>query len=219
MFLITAAWSICRRLQRRYRKGDTAKAAAAYPYDLQLAEALLPSLNVLEIALRNSIHHRLTETYGSEEWWATRNWTDDGNFTFQNARIAEAKAALSSRHEPQNPDKIVAELSFGFWTSLFNAQFQDNLWGPLRRAFPRCPKKIRKRDTISSALAQVRSLRNRGFHHEPLLWLGPSLEDQHQKGLEVIEWLNPKLRVWLEPLDRFPQTWTLWKEAQKVGGL
>jgi hypothetical protein len=200
-------------------KGDTAKAAAAYPYNLQLAESLLPSLNVLEITLRNSVHARLTDKYKDPAWWASQEWRDDGNFTWQNDRISTAKADLARRCEPQTPDKIVAELSFGFWTSLFNSQFQDNLWGPLRHAFPRCPKNIRKRDTISKALAQVRDLRNRAFHHEPLLWLGPTLAEQHATGLQVIEWLNPNLCKWLAPLDRLPQTWKLWKEAQKNSGL
>ncbi|MCE4062970.1 hypothetical protein LXM60_22485 [Pandoraea sputorum] len=207
---------------RRYMvayKGDTARAATAYPHNLQLAEALLPSLNVLEIALRNSVHVRLTQTYEDPAWWSTGRWITDRNLDRQTERVAKARSDLKRRGEAQTPDKVVAELNFGFWTSLFNAQFQESLWGPLRHAFPKCPKKIRKRDTISRALAQVRGLRNRAFHHEPLLWLGPSVEDQYMTGMEVIGWLNPKLRDWLKPMDRFPQTWQRWERAQAEFGL
>ncbi|MCI3204863.1 MULTISPECIES: hypothetical protein [Pandoraea] len=206
---------------RRYTiacKGDTKRAAAAYPHNLQIAEALLPSLNVLEITLRNSVHARLMEVFGDAAWWNTRRWLDDGSFLWQTERIAKAKEDLRRRGEPQTPDKLVAELSFGFWTSLFNARFQGNLWGALRHAFPRCPKKIRKRDTISKALAQVRDLRNRAFHHEPLLWLGPAVDEQYTTGVEVIGWLNPRLLEWLKPIDRFPQTWQRWEQAQATFG-
>jgi len=77
----------------------------------------------------------------------------------------------------------------------------------LRLVFPRCPKSQRQRHTVSSALNQIRELRNRVFHHEQLLWLTPALIDLHAKGVEVIGWLDPKLPPWLAGHDRLPATW------------
>ncbi|WP_320534442.1 hypothetical protein [Robbsia andropogonis] len=99
-------------------KVDVDKAILAYPHNLQLAESLLPCLKVLEISLRNNVHARLKTKYGADAWWSTEEWLRDGSFTFQNSEIAAAKAALARRIEVQSPDKIVAELSFGFWTFL-----------------------------------------------------------------------------------------------------
>lgn len=198
------------RYQAAYA-GNPTKAVKAYSYNLLLAEAMVPLLNVLEIALRNSINNHLIQLYGRSDWWEL--WVGDPNFSWQNKEIKNTKAKLIKRHETQTPDKIVAELTFGFWNSLFNSQFQSILWKVLRLAFPRCPKAQRKRHTISSALNQIRDLRNRVFHHEPLLWLTPSLVDQHSLGLVTIGWLDPHLVVWLTNHDRLSVTWSTWQSV------
>jgi len=193
----------------RYRAscgGDEARAARAYVNSMLLAEAMMPMLNVLEIALKNGIHRRLSGLYGRLDWWET--WVGDPNFAWQSREVVSVKAKLHRRAEPTTSDKIIAELAFGFWSSLFNVQFQSVLWKDLRLVFPRCPKPQRQRHTISSALNQVRDLRNRVFHHEQLLWLTPPLIDLHAKGIEVIGWLDPQLPPWLDQYDRLPGTWT-----------
>lgn len=134
----------------------------------------------------------------------------DPAFSWQNKEVANAKAKLARRHEAQTPDKVLAELTFGFWSSLFNTQFQTALWKDLRLVFARCPKPQRQRHNISAALNQIRDLRNRVFHHEPLLWLTPTLLDQHAVGLTVINWIDPQLGQWLSSHDRLPTTWAGW---------
>jgi hypothetical protein len=197
---------------KAHRVGNEAKAASDYAYNLQLSEAMLPTLNVLEIALRNGIHRRLTTLYGRVDWWEA--WIGDQLFNWQNKEIQKAKDTLTRRKEPLTPDKILAEMTFGFWTSLFNANFQHALWGDLRLIFTRCPKNLRQRHTISRGLNQIRDLRNRIFHHEPLLWLTPTtLFDQHSLGLEVIRWIDPQLETWLTSYDRLPTTWAAWQAS------
>lgn len=56
----------------RYRAscgGDVAKAAQAYVHNLVLAAAMVPMLSVLEIALKNGVHQRLTAHYRRDDWW------------------------------------------------------------------------------------------------------------------------------------------------------
>jgi len=195
---------------RRYlvaRAGDEALAATDYAANLRMAEAMMPMLNTLEIALRNGINSRLVEHYQRQDWWTV--WRADPVFRRQLRSINDAVDILNRRNEDPVPDKVLAELTFGFWVSLFNSD-QTPLWKELRLVFPRCPKPMRQRKNISKALNQVRDLRNRVFHHEPLLWLSPRLIDQHQIGVEVIGWLGPELRVWLEARDRLPICWNEW---------
>ncbi|KQQ87280.1 Abi family protein [Massilia sp. Leaf139] len=192
----------------RYRAfcgGDEAKAASAYVNNMLLAEAMMPMLGVLEIALRNGIHRRMSALYKRADWWEA--WSGDQVFAWQTKEVANAKNKLQRRAETATPDKVVAELAFGFWSSLFNGIFQTVLWKDLRLVFPRCPKAERQRHTISSALNQICDLRNRVFHHEQLLWLTPSLIAMHAKGMEVIGWLDPELVLWLEQYDRLPTIW------------
>jgi hypothetical protein len=171
----------------RYRascNGDVARAAKAYVNNMLLAEATMPMLNVLEIALKNGVHQRLITLYKRSDWWDS--WVSDPSFAWQVREVVSAKAKLQRRAEALTPDKIIAELPFGFWSSLFNVQFQTILWKDLRLIFPRCPKPQRQRHTVSSALNQIREPRNRVFHHEQLLWLSPSLIDLHGKAIEVV---------------------------------
>ena len=192
----------------RYRAschGDETRAAKAYVSNMPVAEAMMPMLNVLEIALKNGIHQRLTVMYKRTDWWEA--WANNPSFVRQINEVANARVKLQRRAEAPTPDKIIAELAFGFWSSLFNVQFQSTLWKELRLVFPRCPKPQRQRHTVSSALNQIRELRNRVFHHEQLLWLNPSLRELHSKGIEVIGWLDPKLPPWLGGWDRLPATW------------
>jgi len=193
------------------RGGNTARAALDYACNLQLAEAMMPLLNTVEIALRNAINARLVAKYHRADWW--RAWLNQPAFSWQNKEIAAVIARLRSRQEPQTPDKVIAELTFGFWSSLFNAQFQAILWKDLRLVFARCPKPQRQRRNISAALNQIRHLRNRIFHHEPLLWLRPPLPELHAIGIKIITWIDPGLACWLAGLDRIPAVWAGWRGA------
>lgn len=192
----------------RYRiccGGNEQLAVATYACNMQLAEATMPMLHVIEVALRNGIDRRMGKLYQRSDWWEA--WKDTRGFSWQIHEVSNAKAALQHRSEPLTVDKVIAELTFGFWSSLFNAQFQHLLWKELRLVFPRCPKIQRQRRTISSALNQIRYLRNRVFHHEPVLWLTPALPILHAKGLELIGWLDPDLLPWICQYDRFPAVW------------
>lgn len=194
---------------RRYRAscdGDEVRAARAYINNILLAEAMMPMLNVLEIALKNGINRRLSTFYGRIDWWDA--WIGNPIFAWQCSEVVNAKRKLQRRAEAATADKIVAELAFGFWSSLFNVQLQTVLWKELRLVFPRCPKPQRQRHTVSSTLNQVRDLRNRVVHHEQLLWLNPDLVHLHAKGLELIGWLDPQLPAWLAQYDRLPATWS-----------
>lgn len=185
--------------------GDTERALTAYRSNIELAAALVPLLNVLEISLRNGIHRHLVIQYGRADWWVL--WQGNPDFDWQCREISAAERKLIRRNESCSPEKIIAELQFGFWSSLFNAKCQDELWQQLRLVFTRCPKRDRRRKTISRELNKLRDLRNRAFHHEPLLWLHPPLPDQHQAGQRLLEWINPVLLNWLEPSDRFSHVW------------
>lgn len=184
------------------RGGDAGQAMRDYANNLRLSAAMLPMLNVVEVALRNGVQAQLSKRYGAPDWWSAMD--ADASFARQAKEISGVKERLQLRHEPQTPDKIVAELTFGFWSSLFNAHLQANLWKPLRLVFQHCPKQQRKRGNISNRLNQIRLLRNRVFHYEPLLWLHPSLAEQYASCLTVVEWMNPRLALWLKSIDCVP---------------
>lgn len=188
------------------------RAQQGYIYNLQLSESLLSTLSVLEIALRNAMSGQMAKLYGRADWYEailtdtslhlpSKPLKHDKTLQHLHRTINNAKRDANSA----NPNKVIAEFSFGFWTTLLNTRYQNAFWQELRFAFPHCPRRMRKRHTVSSALNQVRDLRNRVFHHEPVLWMAPPVEDHHRHIYDVLSWLNHDIAPWVQTFDRFSQ--------------
>lgn len=179
-----------------------------------MSEALYPVLQGLEIALRNSIHAAATLHYQSERWFTMIPSVLDPR---EQERIRQATASLMDRGKSREPGRVVAELTFGFWTSLLDVRYEQVLWPVLlRAAFPHMPRRIRTRHYLSGHLNAIRRLRNRVFHHEPV-WYLPDLQQQHAQICEAIRWISPPYLQLTRSLDRFPDVLatgdTLYRQA------
>ena len=117
--------------------------------------------------------------------------------------VTTASNHIQRRGESVTIDKINGELTLGFWVSLFNAEYEKVLWKELRKAFPNMPKTIRQRRNVSAPLNTLCALRNRVFHNENICWSLVKLEELHSLLLQVIEWMNPKVTIWMKCVDRF----------------
>jgi hypothetical protein len=184
----------------KYHRNDLPKAVSHYKSNILISESFYPLLAVLEIGLRNSIDYQLTRRFNNREWY------DDKDFVriatrFQIDRISQARTNIYSEKKEITPGKLISELSFGFWTSLFDVKFEMSLWKYLRLAFPYCPKAIRKRKTMSSKLNSIRKLRNRVFHHEAITWNLDVLNLYKDEIIQGIEWLNKDLPEWIVELN------------------
>ncbi len=174
---------------------------ARYMWNLSLSEALYPSLHALEIALRNSIHDTLSQGFSDPLWFDRVGLLDPSEV----AKVAEAKQELTRNGKQHDPGRIIAELQFGFWTSMLKARYDVTIWRRyIVSAFPYIPRSQRTRKNISKRLNQIRQLRNRIFHHEPI-WRYPTLGQMHTDILEAISWISLDLRSTVELFDRFPE--------------
>lgn len=193
------------RLKRFYAAAyqDEAEAAELYAANIRLSESLYPSLAVAEVVLRNAVHRQLKYLYQTEDWYLLIGDESDGLPEFQ-PRIDKATEYIVKRREQVSADKIVAELTFGFWVSLFNSSYEDVLWKQLRLTFAHLPKADRQRSTVSVVLNAVRTLRNRVYHNEPICWQLDVLVREYKQIRQLIGWIDPQLLAWLDPLDRFP---------------
>lgn len=180
---------------------DNSKALAHYQCNILISEAFYPCLSVLEVALRNAINRQLTARFGTPEWYSHFS-TTAGLSTLLPA-INTAQRHITNRGELISAPKIVAELSLGFWVTLFNSEYERILWKHLRKAFPNMPKGDRKRKNVSAPLNNFRLVRNRIFHNEPVCWNLDVLEHKHDHIVETLKWIDPELPEWLAPMDRF----------------
>ena len=192
-------------------EGDREKAFRLYAWNTAVSAAFYASLQGLEVALRNAMHVRLASRYGAE-WYDNEEAGIDGGGL---ARIATAKEGLRRHNREPKPPRVVAALSFGFWISLLGsggrlvddsgrrkADYEKSLWRPaLRGAFPyHHGALIRKQ--AHSPLDQLRLLRNRIAHHEPIF--ERDLREDHERILEVTGWISPGTREWIERHSRTP---------------
>ncbi|MBA2519227.1 MAG: hypothetical protein H0V24_06150, partial [Chloroflexia bacterium] len=114
-----------------YRKfGDSDLAMVTnYFWNIDLAEALVPSLHAVEVALRNSIHTALSHHYDTDMWFFREG-------LLQANQVRDFASALGKVARKRTPlaGCLVAQLSFGFWTSLLNAPYEQSVWLPNKAA-------------------------------------------------------------------------------------
>ena len=190
------------RLDAYRRDGaDHTTTLARYLLNMSLSEALYSALQFSEIALRNAVHRELSARCGTDAWYDSplarlTPWQLD--------KVTEAKDALRSRRKPLTSGRIVAELTFGFWTGFFNNYHARTGIGShlAKHAFPHAPAPEQYQAKLDKRWQDIRDLRNRVFHHERILhW--KDLDARHQAILEIIAWMSPELRDLTISLDRF----------------
>lgn len=196
---------------------DDVELFGCYLWSKEVAAAFFPLLQVLEITLRNAIHKEARQALGS--YWfdnvairsthnlssAQQRAVNQHTRSIQSARDS-IRRDLGLRPSAQiQEDRIIAKVTFGFWTNLFNAAFDVNrnaqaLWpNLLRPVFPNAPRRARGRNTIQSKLVAIRGFRNKAFHHEPIWNIGQPatvqdamtrLNDTKELIVEVVRWMS-----------------------------
>ena len=188
----------------KFHSGNFEKAIAHYKANIEISETFYPMLSILEIALRNNIDFQLKRKFNDDNWFENPEFIRIVN-RFQIDRVTEARNNILREKKIITTGKIIAELSFGFWTSLLDSKFERTLWKNIRLAFHHCPKNIRKRKTMSSKFNGIRKFRNRIFHHESVTWNIAALINYKNEIIEGIDWMDKNLLEWSEELFRFEE--------------
>ena len=177
-----------------WARQDAELAHRLYAKNVALAEAFYTPLHTLEIVLRNRVDQALTAAYAPD-------WFNDPAVVMPaplQAKVREANRRLASLGPALTRGHIVAELSFGFWTGMFNRR-QNHLWRYLRPIFGSAPGL--QRGGVSGKLDDVRGLRNRIAHYEPILH--HDLMDYYREIHTLTSWLSPDAAGWLTEHSRF----------------
>lgn len=159
----------------------------------------------VEVILRNSLHHALTDHYGA--------WHDEGSpFTRvlappdvkrlrearQTCETDRARRSRTSSNATIEPGHIVAALTFGFWRKLLSRSYDRTLWVPtLHNAF--LPGTARRR--VYDAADRLNIQRNRIAHHERIT----NPQQIKQAGQNLAGAIHPQAELWVS---------TLWNEIQ-----
>lgn len=178
----------------QWASGDQALAERLYTYNVQLSAALYGPLHMQEVALRNMADQALEQRFGPA--WHV----DPAVMAAGYPRDSVTKAIQSLQHDGKagTRPQVVAELNFGFWSSLFGRQ-SHHLWQTLRPIFQ---ARGIQRGTIAQNLRELRLLRNRIAHYEPIIAL--PLAQRYADITTLTGWLSPSAAAWIAKYSTWP---------------
>ena len=173
---------------------DRDRAIELYALNTAVSEALYTPLQMLEVVLRNRIHAVMTEAFHE-------GWLQDEGRLLGDEQLAKAIEDVEAEGKQRAPGRIVAAMTFSFWTAMFGKDY-ETLWQQTLHKIARREngKGLRRKD-FSGSLAQIRTLRNRTAHHEPILmW---NLANRYETILQLTGWLSPVAAQWCRDNCRF----------------
>ena len=136
---------------------DNLTCLARYLYNIEVCKSLYSSLNIFEVTFRNAIDKVLCTVAGADNWYdiLTLDSTSMKN-------INDAKHKIQKKGKPVTHDRIVSELTFGFWTSLLTprysqASFQSKIIKTVSKVFLQLKEisRVYKRDLIKSVFLEI----------------------------------------------------------------
>lgn len=175
---------------RRLATTDDA-AWALYSANVAYSAAFYAPLQALEVALRNAADRELSRRHPG---WLTGPSALHGPELRQ---VADARDRLVRQSKPVNHGRLIAELSFGFWSGLFANAYDTDLW---RTALHRLFYPRQQRAAVHDALERLRTLRNRIAHHEPIIQR--RLMDDQQRITDLLSWIDPATARWVDERSR-----------------
>lgn len=156
--------------------GDCERALELYEWNISLGQVLMRDVAHLEVALRNAYDRVL-----SEHWGGPSHWLFDpdspvrrpilrksGAGKMRDVNLVNRKAidtAAGLARGTEDPGKVIASLTLGFWAHMTDRSRERDLWIPiLHDAWPRGYD----RADLQCRLLAINTVRNRVAHNERL---------------------------------------------------
>lgn len=158
-----------------------------YRRNIKLCRNFYPELDFFEVTLRNAIDSALKSFVNGADWMTTLPLDQQTLY-----KITEVKNRLQKQNKQITHDRIISELTLGFWTTLFSkkynqCKFQSYL---VKKVFINCPKSQKSIQNIQVYVNEIRELRNRVCHYERICHY-PDIKERHERLLECTEWISP----------------------------
>jgi hypothetical protein len=172
--------------------GDMGNALALYEWSTRTSSASFEVVGHLEVLLRNALDRCLREHYREDQcgipWFLLPTPGEE--------HVAEAVTAVRARLRPlrkESRHQIIAGLSFGFWSGILGARYEE-LWREcLHRAFPNSSG---RRKQVAVALERVRKFRNRLAHHDSIINVDVPFEIRQV--IELASYIDRDAAKWLQ---------------------
>lgn len=150
-----------------YEKSDV---LMLYERNLIISNKFFYLLNYFEVVLRNAVVQAIEISFRCNE---TNSWHENEAFIRSLSRRGRysLKSMFDSVKEkfPDSPSKMIPELKFVFWQKMLMANYEERIWqGCFNSIFPNAT--VENRQIFYDWTDQLRELRNRIAHHEPIIF-------------------------------------------------
>lgn len=179
--------------------GDKELALRLYAWNNALSQALYVPLQGLEVTLRNALGAQLRAAYGSQ--WFELNPGPPLMYPLPEMLLS-ARKELGKRGIVADHGRVIAELNWGFWTGILAKRYEELWRAHLRKAFS-APGAL-TRNAVYVPLDDLRRLRNRIAHHEPIF--GRNIAADHRAILDLIALISPVTADWVESQSQVVET-------------
>jgi len=173
-----------------------ADALALYAWNAQVSAALMVPLHVCEVVIRNAVSDALERVYGTAWPWSPGF---ERSLPAPSHGYSVKNDLLNVRNRFPTTGKVIPELKFIFWQTMFTSRFDRRLWHPhLLAVLPHldATKPVSQlRSRIFADMEALRAVRNRIAHHEPIF--GCNLTGDFQKIQELIAFRCPTTMAWM----------------------
>ncbi|MEK6787828.1 MAG: hypothetical protein AABY68_02610 [Pseudomonadota bacterium] len=172
-----------------------------YAWNAQISAALLVPLHICEVVIRNTVSDVLVATYGPEWPW---DKTFERSLPVATKSYCQVRDLQMARKGADTVGKVIPELKFMFWQKMFTSRHDVRLWDRyLHGVFPNVPaaasvSSVRK--TMHDNLGQIRLLRNRIAHHEPVF--SRNLSDDLNRIKSIIMLRSTDTAAWVSHFEQ-----------------
>lgn len=190
-----------------YGNGNNSILLNEYVYNLKLSESFYPALSLLEIALRNRICNAI-DKFICKDWLlqelSKQNILADKEYQ----KLLESANKIKKAGKKITNDRLISEMTFGFWIHLFTKSYRPKLWdkkGVFEAVFPNYAQKgtLREITPIQRDLLAILRLRNRIFHHEIIINGNKTPEELYQIILNTLHIISTGMECLVYEVSRF----------------
>lgn len=184
-----------------------------YIYNAKISENFYLLLQNLEVTLRNAIYDGYNNHSFPRPFFYLRvqNTTRAYNREYHSCAcwkmIGTVKYHLQRNGITITDGKMIAELNFGFWTTLLEENhYKTLIWRRIfNDVFPYYPLTTSIDDAIDSIsieINKIRAFRNRIFHYEPIINRN-DLDNVRSNIFNVLSWINPTMLQLTQLFDEY----------------
>ena len=145
------------------------RALALYSWNARVSAAFLAPLHICEVVLRNAVSDAIEVVYGPRWPWQIGF---EQSLPAPRTGYNPQRDLQNARSRVSTTGKVIPELKFVFWQKMFTSRHDLRLWNALLlRVLPNldAARSVSVlRQELYNELEEVRTLRNRIAHHEPI---------------------------------------------------